>query len=149
MLSGNAGFATLLLREVVRELREASAAKDARIEELCLELESMIGRPVLSIPREDGERAILALGEDVGLLRAVTAFLGNGSSRPRIVPIPSLTPFHREALADACRGSRRVVVLERALAGTPLTDRVHAVVTGGGTSGHVLPSGIRSSMDSR
>jgi len=65
---------------------------------------------------QDADTIVVALGSVLGTIKDTVDELRSGGMRIGVVGITSFRPFPLRAVAQALRGARRVVVLERALA---------------------------------
>jgi len=106
--------------------------RNARVAALASEYEASVGRTVLSIPTPSGEAplAIVALGDDVGTVRAAVAAAGYPKgSRPTVLALGALEPFPDDAVRAAGAGAGEIVVLDRSAHDRPLAHAVRLALS--------------------
>jgi pyruvate ferredoxin oxidoreductase alpha subunit len=126
-----------------------------RIPALCAELRARLGRDVGGLVRpyraRDAETLVVALGSVNGTIQDLVDAMRDEGLAVGALDVCTFRPFPRAAIAEALRGARRVVVVEKNVAVgvggvlasavreaiAPSAARVHAVIAGLG--GRAIP----------
>ncbi len=110
--------------EAFTEVRYLAHAKQMqaldRIPELATEFRQIFGREAGGLVRpyamDDAETVVVALGSVLGTIKDVVDELREQGEKIGVLGITSFRPFPLDAVREALRGAKRVVVLEKSLA---------------------------------
>ncbi len=94
---------------------------------------------------EDAEMIVVALGSVLGTIKDAVDVLRSAGERVGVVGITSFRPFPHDAVCDALRGARRVVVVEKAFSvgfGGVLSTDVAMATHDADLSLHTLVAGL-------
>ncbi len=139
--------------EAFTEVRYLAQARQlealARIPELAVEFEHVVGRPsgglVSAYRSEDAETIVVALGSIVGTIKDVVDEMREEGVKIGVVSLSTFRPYPEEALGAALESAHRVVVIEKAFAiggrGILGAD-VDALVSKGGTKTYAVIAGL-------
>jgi len=110
--------------EAFTEVRYLAHAKQMqaldRIPELATEFKQIFGREAGGLVRpyemDDAETVVVALGSVLGTIKDVVDELRSQGEKIGVLGITSFRPFPLDAVREALKGAKRVVVLEKSLA---------------------------------